>query len=145
MVGIDQSTGRHPSWPFFCLYSYFSINFSQKKRTHCCGFNSDRRRRLTSRSARCLSFISTYYQGGSPGLVVMGGGSRSKGRGFESRRRILDGHFFTFICCKNCNVCLKRPKINEKEAGIGPFFLKKEKKYILSAVWGSFINHITSL
>ena len=30
--------------------------------------------------------------GGSPGLVVMGGGSRSKGRGFESRRRILDGH-----------------------------------------------------
>ena len=30
--------------------------------------------------------------GGSPGLVVMGGDSRSKGRGFESRRRILDGH-----------------------------------------------------
>ena len=30
--------------------------------------------------------------GGSPGLVVMGGGSRSKGRGFESRHRILDGH-----------------------------------------------------
>ena len=28
---------------------------------------------------------------------------------------------FTFICCKNCNdVCLKRPKINEKEAGVGP-------------------------
>ena len=32
------------------------------------------------------------FEGGSPGLVVMGGGSRSKGRGFESRRRILDGH-----------------------------------------------------
>ena len=32
--------------------------------------------------------------------------------------------FFTFICCKNCIVCLKRPKINEKEAGVGP--LKKE-------------------
>ena len=30
--------------------------------------------------------------GGSPGLVVMGRDSRSKGRGFESRRRILDGH-----------------------------------------------------
>ena len=30
--------------------------------------------------------------GGSPGLVVMGGDSRSKGRGFESWRRILDGH-----------------------------------------------------
>ena len=29
---------------------------------------------------------------GSPGLVVMGGGSRSKGHGFESRQLILDGH-----------------------------------------------------
>ena len=31
------------------------------------------------------------------------------------------GHFFTLICCKNCIVCLKKPKINEKEAGVGPF------------------------
>ena len=32
--------------------------------------------------------------------------------------------FFTFICCKNCvNICLKRLKINEKEAG--PIFRKK--------------------
>ena len=31
--------------------------------------------------------------GGSPGLVVIGRDSRSKGRGFESRHRILDGHF----------------------------------------------------
>ena len=30
-------------------------------------------------------------------------------------------HFFTLIC-KNCiDVCLKRPKINVNEAGIGPF------------------------
>ena len=30
--------------------------------------------------------------------------------------------FFTLICCKNCiNICLKRPKINEKEVGVGPF------------------------
>ena len=32
-------------------------------------------------------------QGGSPGIVVMGRDSRSKGRGFDSWRRILDGHF----------------------------------------------------
>ena len=70
--------------------------------------------------------------GGSPGLVVMGGDSRSKGRGIESQRRILDGHFFTLICCKNCIVCLKRPKINEKEAGVGPF--KKNKKKQLRTV-----------
>ena len=30
--------------------------------------------------------------GGSPGLVVMGGDSRSEGRGFEPQCRILDGH-----------------------------------------------------
>ena len=71
---------------------------------------------------------TTYHLlGGSPGLVVMGVDSRSKGRGFESQRRILDGHFFTLICCKNCIVCLKRPKINKKEAGVGPIFLKKKK------------------
>ena len=45
--------------------------------------------------------------GRNPGLEVMGGDSCSKGRDFESRRHILDGHFFTFICSKNCNVCLK--------------------------------------
>ena len=29
---------------------------------------------------------------------------------------------FSLICCKNCiQVCLKRPTINEKEAGDGPF------------------------
>ena len=60
--------------------------------------------------------------GGSPGLVVMGDDSSSKGCGFESWHHILDGHdIFTLICCKNCIVCLKRPKINEKEAGVGPF------------------------
>ena len=53
--------------------------------------------------------------------MVMGIDSRSKGC-------ILDGHFFTYYCCYDCNVCLKRPKINEKEAGVGPFFLKNRKK-----------------
>ena len=53
----------------------------------------------------------------------MGGGSCSEDRGFESRRRVLDGHdFFTLICCKNCNgVCMKRPK---KMPGLA-HFLKK--------------------
>ena len=61
------------------------------------------------------------FVGRGPGLVVMGDDSCLKGRGFESWRHILDGHFFTLICCKNCIVCLKRQKINEKEAGVGPF------------------------
>ena len=60
--------------------------------------------------------------------MVMGDDSCSNGRVFESHRHILDGHFFALICCKNCIVCLKRPKINEKEAQVGPFF----KNIILS-------------
>ena len=55
----------------------------------------------------------------------MGDNSCLKGCGFESWRCILDGHFFTLICCKNCIACLKRLKINEKEAGLGPFFKKE--------------------
>ena len=31
------------------------------------------------------------------------------------------GHFFTLICSKNCIVCMKRPIINKKVAGVGPF------------------------
>ena len=31
--------------------------------------------------------------------------------------------FFTFICCKNCNVCFKKTKINEK-VGAGMAHLK---------------------
>ena len=57
--------------------------------------------------------------GVSPGLVVMGGNSYSKGHGFKSLHRILDEYFFTFICCKNCNVCLK------KRPG-RPIFFKKD-------------------
>ena len=40
------------------------------------------------------------FKGRSPGLVALGGDSRSEGRGFESQCRILDGHFLTLICCK---------------------------------------------
>ena len=52
--------------------------------------------------------------------MVMGRDSRSESCEFESKHRILDGHIFTFIC----NVCLKRPKINDKEAIDGPFLKK---------------------
>ena len=54
--------------------------------------------------------------------MVMGGDSCSKGRGFESQRHILDGHFFTFICCIDCNVCLKRR--NKQKRGRGWPILK---------------------
>ena len=57
--------------------------------------------------------------------MVMGEDSFSKGRGFKTWRQILDGHLEFFhieIVVKNCIFCLKRLKINEKEAGVGNFF-----------------------
>ena len=35
----------------------------------------------------------TFFIRLATGLVVMGGGSSSEGRGFKSQRRILDGHY----------------------------------------------------
>ena len=56
----------------------------------------------------------------------MGDDSYSRGRGFKTQPRILDGHdnYFTLIFCKNCIFCLERPKINKKRLEFGPF-----KKY----------------
>ena len=52
--------------------------------------------------------------------MAMGDDSCSKGCGLESQRCILDGHFFTLICCKYCIVSLTRPK-NEKRPGLAHF------------------------
>ena len=35
--------------------------------------------------------------GESPGLVAMGGDSSSEGRVFETKHRILDGHFYIIL------------------------------------------------
>ena len=61
---------------------------------------------------KILESMNETNMGESPGVVVMGGDSCSKGRDFESQHRKLDRHdIFIFICCKNCNdVCLKRQK-----------------------------------
>ena len=66
-----------------------------------------------------MSVVRNIFEGRSPGLVVMGGDSCSKGRGFESQRRILDGHFSHLLVVKI--VMFEKTKINEKEAGEGPF------------------------
>ena len=93
---------------------------------------------MTMRINQTLGRWIRYLEwGGSPGLVVMGVDSRSKGRGFESQRRILDGHFFTLICCKNCIVCLKRPKINKKEAGVGPNLKKRYLEWVTEVDWSN--------
>ena len=74
------------------------------------------------------SWLDDDRRGGSPaGSWSIGYGRTltSKGCGFKSRQRILDGHFFTYIVKKNCNVCLKRPKINDERGRGWP--IKKEE------------------
>ena len=75
--------------------------------------------------------------------MIMGRDSRSEGRGFESGHCLLDGHFFTFICCKNCNVCLKKTKINEKVAGDGPFLkncIEANRGHVVVVKWSACSN-----
>ena len=74
------------------------------------------------------------------GLVVMRVNSCYKGREFESPHRIPTGWTFFQLsfCCKVCNVCLKKTKINEKEAVVGPCFEKRRKELVqqfLSHFW----------
>ena len=71
--------------------------------------------------------------------MVMGGDSCSKDCEFESWHRILDGHFFTYFCCKNCNVCLKRQKINEIEAGAGPF-KENALQFVSNQIFKTFVT-----
>ena len=56
-------------------------------------------------------------KGGNPGLVAMGDDSCSKGCGFEYWMDF--GHFSHWFVVQ---IVWKRPKINEKVAGVSPFF-----------------------
>ena len=48
----------------------------------------------------------------------MGGDSRSKGHEFDSRHRILDGHFFTYVFVVKFVMYLKRRKKIKKKPGL---------------------------
>ena len=83
-------------------------------------------------------YISLWTTGRSPGLVVMGEDSCSTCCEFESHHCILDGHFSHLSDVKIVLFVLKRPKINKKEARVGPFFYKKtsmEYCIILVQAW----------
>ena len=62
--------------------------------------------------------------------VVMWLDSCFEGCGFESQLRILDGHFFTLVCCKNSNVCWKKTENKRKRGGGWPSFVNNNK-YLL--------------
>ena len=62
--------------------------------------------------------------GGSPGQVVMGGDSDSRGCGFESQHQILQAHFLILNCCKNCYDCLKKIENKRKRGREWPILKK---------------------
>ena len=67
--------------------------------------------------------------------MVMGGDSCSEGRGFESQHHIPDGHFSHLIVVKIV-MLFEKTKINEKEAGDGPFKKSLLPMSILSVCLG---------
>ena len=64
---------------------------------------------------------------GSPGLVVMRRGSRSKGCGFESQDRMLDRHFSHIFVIKIV-MMFEKTENKQKKAGVGPFFKKRTQQ-----------------
>ena len=76
------------------------------------------------------------YSASSPGLVVMGGYSCSKGRGFQSRYHLLDGHFSHIFVAKK--LIFEKTKINEKEAHFKKYYAIQWPTFIKEASPASF-------
>ena len=106
MMQVDDHLSSHKAtqkaWPIYKRPSASTEGaFRQSIIRHRLGHLNNKKIQKTN---------NNFILGESPGLLVMGGDSCSKGCGFKSQHHILDGLFFTFICCKICNFCLKRQK-----------------------------------
>ena len=78
------------------------IRMTWEWQLHCC-----RNRVFWTVPFKCNCTANTAH-----GLVVMEGDSCSEVCGFKPH--IVDWHFFTLICCKNCNACVWKDE-NEKK------------------------------
>ena len=70
----------------------------------------------------------------------LGCDSLSGGLGFESQQRIQDRHFVTLIQLKNCIVCVKKAKINEKEAVDGSIKNFSRRFWLSFSTGGKSVN-----
>ena len=70
--------------------------------------------------------------GGSPGLVVMGGHSCSKGSEFESLHHILDGHFFTYLFDVKFVMCVWKDENKWKRGRVWPILKKIKSNKVLN-------------
>ena len=100
-----------------------------------------------------FSRLTLYSEGGSPGLVVMGDDSCSKGLGVQIPALYTGwtfGHFFKLNCCKNCIVCWKKTE-NKRRRDL---FIKilysdpilSNRSFLISKFLSkiSFFSHLTT-
>ena len=87
-----------------------------------------------------LGYQKISCRGGSPGLVVLGGDSASKGRGFESLTHKQDGHFSHLFVVKIVMFVWKDEK-KWKEAGMAHLEKKSVTYRYLSA--SKWIRHFS--
>ena len=73
------------------------------------------------------------FYGGSPGIVVMGDDSCSRGRGFKYHHRILDRHFVTLISSMNCTFAWKDIENNRKRGRGWPIKKRGRETHIREA------------
>ena len=74
-------------------------------------------------------------RGRNPGLVVIGGGSCSKGHGFESQDRILDRHTFIFNLTLKFVVFVWKDENIWKRGWGWPIFKKQSNKFYSIDPW----------
>ena len=96
---------------------YFTLQFERQKKE-----------REHKKKQEALTLEETKEQIAQVGLVVMGGDSFSKGREFKSRHHSLGGHFFHIYLLHKLQRVFEKTKINEKEAGVGPFLKNDDKR-----------------
>ena len=90
----------------------------------------------------------------SPGLVIMGDDSCSRGRRFESRRRILDGNDIFHVDLLRKLNCLLEKSINKRKRGLG-WPIQKERVCLIGifivlwttfqSLWQQFFAQITHI
>ena len=112
MVGADETTEQcRPH----CQLSHVLLFYQQP----------------TTQKFHLIHFYSTQRYSQAPRLQLMGPGPLVQWlweelvfRSLWVESRDYDWMFitfFTYFCCKNCNVCMKKTNINEKEAEDDPF------------------------
>ena len=129
----EKNPSTSKNWERKTMYFFMSIFWSLKSTRTTTTAATTRRRWWSKMLGKRRQKTAT----ATLQLTLIGHGREPWSSGYErrltfQRLRVLIAApytgwtFFTLICCKNCIVCLRKLKLNEKEAGVGLFFWKKK-------------------